>query len=81
MEVYMTDKLVDVTLHINEDMDQHTRDQLCDDLLHIVGVNAADTNGAKPHLMIVEYNPDVVSPTVFVEYAKQRGLHMQLIGM
>lgn len=77
----MTDKRVDVTLHINENMDQHARNQLCDDLLHMMGVNAAEASDAKPHLMIVEYNPDVVSPVLFVEYAKQRGLHMQLIGM
>ncbi len=77
----MNDRLVDVTLHINEELDQVDRNKLCDELLHISGVNSADASGGKPHLMIVEYNPDVVDPMIFIEYAKQRGLHMQLIGM
>jgi len=77
----MADKIVDVTLHIDEDLEQVDRDKFCDELLHISGVNAAEPSEGKPHLMIVEYNPDVVAPTIFVEYAKQRGLHMQLIGM
>lgn len=77
----MTEKFVDVIVHIDEDMDQYNRDKFCDELLHIMGVNAADASDSRPHLMIVEYNPDVVSPVLFVEFAKQRGLHMQLIGM
>jgi len=77
----MDKKMVDVTLHIDEDLDQSTRDQLREDLLHITGVTSADSGNNKPHLMIVEYNPDVVDPILFVEYGKQHGLHMQLIGM
>lgn len=77
----MMEKRVDVTLHINEDMDRDSRERLRDELLHISGVMTADAGNAKSHLMIVEYDPDVVDPAMFIEFAEQRGLHMQLIGM
>lgn len=74
-------KSVDVILHINENLDLSARESLRDELMRIDGVMAAEADTAKQHLMIIEYNPDVTDPASFVELAKQRGLHTQLIGM
>jgi hypothetical protein len=42
---------------------------------------AADSQARRPHLMIVEYDPDVVGARAFLDVARQRGLHAELIGL
>ena len=77
----MDNKMVDVTLHIDEHMDAALRETLRDNLLHLRGVMAADSNKARPHLMIIEYDPDVIEAMTFLDVARQRGLHAELIGL
>lgn len=77
----METKMVDVTLHINEEIDARKREALRDSLLRTRGVLAADYQAARPHLVIIEYDPDVIESSEFVHIARQSGLHAQLIGM
>lgn len=77
----MNTKMVDVTLHINEEIDTREREALRDSLLKTRGVLAADYQAAHPHLVIIEYDPDVIGSTEFIHIARQSGLHAQLIGM
>jgi hypothetical protein len=71
----------DVTLHINEDTEHEEREKLRDTLLNMEGVMAAAYHDEKPHLIIIEYDPDVVEALRFVEAAESRGLHGQLVGL
>lgn len=77
----MNTKMVDVTLHIDEEIGTEAREALRDALLHARGVLAADYHAAKPHLVVIEYDPDVIESSEFVHIAQQSGLHAQLIGM
>lgn len=77
----MEPKMVDVMLHIDEETTPDQRDQLRDKMLNLNGVMAADYRESRPHLMIVEYDPDQINSSRFIELAEQRGYHAELIGM
>lgn len=77
----MEAKMVDVTLHLDEDTGHEQREGLRDRLLQVGGVMAADYRDEKPHLMVVEYNPDVISSGEILAIAKEGGLHAELIGL
>ena len=76
----MDTKLADVTLHIDEDTSHDERESFRDALLAIEGVMAAAYRDEKPHLLLIEYNPDVIQSVEFVNTAKKHGLHAELIG-
>ena len=81
MENVMDYKMVDVTLHIDEEIDSTEREELRENLLGMQGVMSADSRSRRPHLMIIEYDPDIIEASAFLDVAKQRGLHAELIGM
>ena len=73
-------KLAEVTLHIDEDTSHDERENFRDTLLAMDGVLAASYHDEKPHLMLIEYNPDAVNSIEFVKAAKKHDLHAELIG-
>jgi len=77
----MGTKMVDVTIHIDEKISGEQLEALRDKLLAQKGVMAADYHNDKPHLMIVEYNPDIIDSTKFLGIAAKMNLHAELIGM
>lgn len=77
----MMTKMVDVTLHIDEDTTHEERESFRDSLLATSGVMFADIRDEKPHLMIVGYDPDNVAPQTFIAVAQRRGYHAELIGL
>jgi len=76
----MATRLAEVTLHIDEDTSHEERENYRDTLLAMDGVIAAAYHDEKPHLMLIEYDPDVINSIDFVNAAKKRGLHTELIG-
>ena len=76
----MDTKLAEVTLHIDEDTSHDKRESFRDVLLAMNGVMAAAYHDERPHLMLIEYNPDVINSIEFVNAAKTHGLHAELIG-
>ena len=76
----MNTRLAEVTLHIDEDTSHEERENFRDTLLAMDGVMAAAYHDEKPHLMLIEYDPDVINSIDFVNAAKKRGLHTELIG-
>ena len=74
-------KMVDVTLHIDEDTSHEDREDFRDTLLGMTGVMGASYHDERPHLLIIEYNPDAIAPKEFVVAAKDCGYHSELIGM
>ncbi|NNF96177.1 MAG: ATP-binding protein [Halobacteria archaeon] len=77
----MSDKMVDVTLHINENISHNDREFFRDSLLNMNGVMAADCRDDKPHLVLIGYNPDTINSINFVKVAKEHSLHAQLVGL
>ena len=77
----MDTKMVDVTLHIDEDTTHEERESFRDSILSTTGVMSADIRDEKPHLMIVGYDPEDVKPQAFLAVAQRRGYHAELIGI
>lgn len=77
----MSDKMVDVTLHIDEDTSHEDREGFRDALLDMSGVIAASCHDERPHLLFIVYDPDVIVSKEFVVAAKHHGFHSELIGM
>ena len=77
----MTIKMVDVTLHINEETNASDREAVRDRILAEDGVMAVDYHDDKPHLLIVEYNPDVINSKKFVDIVESFNMHAELVGL
>ncbi|MFN2206764.1 MAG: ATP-binding protein [Candidatus Promineifilaceae bacterium] len=77
----MDTKFAEVTLHIDEDTSHDERESFRDVLLAMGGVSAAAYHDEKPHLVLIEYNPEVVNSIEFVNTAKKQGLRAELIGL
>jgi hypothetical protein len=76
----MGTRWAEVTLHIDEDTSHDERENFRDRLLGKDGVIAASCHDEKPHLMLIEYDPDIINSMEFVAEAKNKGLHAELIG-
>nr|WP_197703250.1 hypothetical protein [Sulfurifustis variabilis] len=68
-------------LHIDENITHNDREELRDRVLAREGVMAAAYHDDKPHLLVVEYDPDVVSARAILEIVKGIGVHAELIGL
>ncbi len=77
----MEQQMTDITLHIDEETTHNDRESLRDNLLSLDGVMAADYHDDKPHLMIIEYDPEIVNSMAFISTAKNKGLHAELVGL
>jgi hypothetical protein len=73
--------LTDVTVHIDENVDHATREQIQDKVRALPGVVAAVSHDQRPHLMVVEYNPQQVDSQVILGCVKDQGVHAELIGL
>lgn len=74
-------KMVDVTVHIDEAVDHEARERIGDKLRALDGVVAAVSHDQKPHLMVVEYNPDKVSSQTILATVRGAGVHAELVGL
>ena len=77
----METKMVDVTLHIDETLSAEAREHLREDYLHSDGIMAVDYQADRPHLMVIEYNPEVTDSQALLAFAQQHGVHAELIGL
>lgn len=77
----MTDNMVDVTIHIDEAVDAEEREGIQDTLRGLDGVMAAASHDSTPHLVVVEYNPDLIDSHQILETVVDSGVNAELIGM
>ncbi len=77
----MTDKMVDVILHLDENTTHGDRENIRDSLLDLDGVYSAACHDEKPHLIIVEYNPDIINSSELLIVTQDRGLHAELVSL
>lgn len=77
---FMDTKMVDITLHIDENTTHDKRETFRDSLLNLNGVMTADCSDRRPHLMVVGYDPDAINSSELLIAATHNGLHAELIG-
>ncbi len=76
----MTD-LVDIIVHVDENIDHDHREALTDKVRGVSGVVAVRLDDDKPHLMIVEYDPDAIKAIDVLNSVKEDGVHAELVGL
>ena len=74
-------EMVDVTMHIDETIDHERRTKIADTIRAHKGVMAVAHHDEKPHLMIIEYNPDAVTSHELLQFVLDQGVHAELIGL
>ena len=74
-------EMADVTIHLNETLDHERRTQIADTVRAYKGVMAVAHHDEKSHLMIIEYDPDVVTSRELLQVTLDQDVHAQLIGL
>jgi hypothetical protein len=77
----MGTRWAEVTLHIDENTTHEERESFRDLLLKKAGVIAASCHDERPHLMLIEYDANIINSMEFVKEAGRKGLHAELIGL
>lgn len=73
--------LVDITVHINENIDPHDRQSIQEEIRQIDGVMVASSSDAKPHLLMFGYDPKRISGQEIVNAILNKGMHAQMITL
>lgn len=74
-------QMVDVMVHIDEDLDKVQRSMLEGHMRLQEGVIAVAYYDERPHLMIVEYDLGCTNSSNILHTVQQHGYHAELIGM
>jgi hypothetical protein len=73
--------MADVVIHINESVEHDRRVAIADAIRGHPGVMGVAHHDEKPHLLIVEYDPDQAHATDLLQVALDQGVHAQLVGL
>lgn len=73
--------LSDVTVHIDQLMTDAEKEHLERGLRALDGVVSVHNSTDRPHLMIVQYNPDKVGSDRILKQVTSQGVHAELIGI
>ena len=74
-------QLADITVHINEKLDESELNQLEYRLRQGNGIASIGRQRRRPHLMIVGYDPKSTKSQKILEHINRHGLKAQLIGL
>lgn len=74
-------QLADVTVHMDENLDAAMRKRIEDKVRAIEGVVAFHNPENRPHLAVVEYNPERVNSKAILAAVTSEGIHAELIGL
>jgi len=77
----MGTQLADITLHIDEDLGREARMEVEKKLRGVDGVVNVRNPDKRPHLTIVEYNPQKTGSQELLREVKSSGVHAELIGL
>jgi len=72
--------MADVIIHISESVEHDRRVEIADAIREHAGVMGVAHHDEKPHLLIVEYDPDQVHAKDLLQVALGMGVHAQLVG-
>ncbi len=71
----------DVTVHIDETLDDSALLALQHNLSRIDGVDHVDAQNRHPHLMVVSYDHHLLNSRAILSSFTNQGLHAELIGL
>lgn len=74
-------KLVDVTIHIDNETDTEVRGKIDTALRSLNGVVSVHMPDEEPHLLTVEYNPDVTTSAHMLTTVRELVGHAEMIGL
>jgi hypothetical protein len=77
----MNIQLADVTVHIDQTLDLAQRSQIEDALRAIDGVVSVHNPDERPHLSIIQYNPDKTDSAIILRTVTGQGVRAELIGL
>jgi hypothetical protein len=77
----MDTTLNEVVIHLNENVDETTLDELEQGIRRDQGVISVGHQANQNHLLVVVYDSEVARASSFLHTFQERGLHAQLIGM
>lgn len=74
-------KLVDVTIHIDQETNDDTRSKIETALRNFKGVVSVHMPIKESHLIVVEYNPDITTSTHLLTIVRELAGHAEMIGL
>ena len=74
-------QLVDVTVHVDQNLDPRQRDELESSLRSVAGVISVHMPRDKPHLLMIEYDPDNTTSRELLTSVTKQGVRAELIGL
>ena len=77
----MSKTLADVLVHVDQTLDHDRLATLTKAIAAIDGVSTAEGHDAKPHLVIVTYDPAKVNSQAILAAVKAQGVSAELIGL
>jgi hypothetical protein len=73
--------LADVTIHIDQTLDEDGQAKLEEAFRNRIGVVSVRINPDRPHLVVIEYNPKMINSRDLVDIPRFQGLHGELVGL
>jgi len=73
--------MADVVIHVDETIDHDRRTQIADVVRDHGGVAVVAHHDDKPHLMIVEYDPQAVTAQALLQAVRDQGVDAELVGL
>ncbi|UCG98008.1 MAG: hypothetical protein JSW31_02430 [Burkholderiales bacterium] len=77
----MSKTFADVLVHVDQTLDHDRLATLTKAIAAIDGVSTAEGHDAKPHLVIVTYDPAKVNSQAILAAVKAQGVSAELIGL
>lgn len=77
----MNNQIADVTIHVDEQLENAGRTEVGHTLRGIDGVVSIHNPDDRPHLVVVKYNPQKVRALALLDSVKSLGVHAELIGL
>ena len=74
-------QLADVIVHIDQTLERERRTEIEEQLRAIDGVVSVHNPDDRPHLAIIEYNPDRTSSAAILNTVTVQGVHAELVGL
>jgi len=74
-------QLADVIVHIDQTLERERRAEIEAQVRGIDGVVSVHNPDDKPHLAIIEYNPDKTSSAIILSTVTAQGVHAELVGL
>lgn len=77
----MNIQLADVVVHIDQTLERDQRSKIEDELRAIDGVVSVHNPDDRPHLAVIEYNPDRTNSATILSTVTSQGVTAELIGL